>query len=80
MKPLYIETPSVSTHNRFVNIDEYITRFAQVLKSEARKSLEVDATWLEKEVIVVIAWIDVLNPYKMAMFKSNTEKYLTKLD
>jgi hypothetical protein len=80
MKPLYIETPSVSTHNRFVIIDGYITRFDQVLKSEARKSLEVDATWLEKEVIVVIAWIDVLNPYKMAMFKSNTEKYLTKLD
>lgn len=80
MKPLCIETPSVSTHNRFGNIDEYITRFAQVLKSESSKSLEANATWLEKDVIVVIAWIDVLNPYKMAMFKSNTEKYLTKLD
>ena len=80
MKPLCIETPSASTHNRFVNIDEYIIRFAQVLKSESSKSLEVEATWLEKDVIVVIAWIDVLNTYKVVMFKSNTEKYLTKLD
>ena len=80
MKPLCIETPSASTHNRLGNIAEYITRFAQVLKSESSKSLEVDVTWLEKDVIVVIAWIDVLNLYKMAMFKSNTEKYLTKPD
>jgi hypothetical protein len=80
MKRLCIETSSVSTHNRFEIIDEYIIRFAQVLKSESSKLLEVEATWLEKDVIVVIAWIDVLNPYKVAMFKSNTEKYLTKLD
>jgi hypothetical protein len=71
MKPLCLETPSVSAHNRFGNIYECIIRFAQVLKSESIKSLEVEATWLEKVVIVVIALIDVLNPYKMAMFKAN---------
>jgi hypothetical protein len=54
MKPLCIETPSASTHNRFGSIDEYITRFAQGLKSESSKLLEVDAIWLEKEIIVVI--------------------------